>query len=252
MEKYEVRRNAVITNYHLLDEKQLKSSGLKNKNIEIIEYRYRFTDDEKERIREELKRGIKELEGKEEQEFISELEFYCQGFMTVCETNPKYPDLKIFQEDVLKNCKKTLRRLRDIVKFRIRLAPSFFVEGLEPKIDDWHRFQRECYVCAEKAIEPLESLVKLVEEKLKSQKKPPGRKKADPTNLIKQIAMSYFRYLHKIPTAYEDGTFMGIIRIAHEAVKLPSKDPSRAVRNVLRKLEKERQERGINKDKLLE
>ncbi|MBK5278531.1 MAG: hypothetical protein JJE09_06675 [Bacteroidia bacterium] len=62
-----------------------------------------------------------------------------------------------------------------------------------------------------------------------------GRKQADFDDFYRQIAEVYLLHIGK-PTTQKDGEFMNVMRIINKAVGIPSEDPSRGVRQALKKI----------------
>jgi hypothetical protein len=96
-------------------------------------------------------------------------------------------------------------------------------------------YNREIKFLAEKAVAPLKEFVETVEllNELLYQKHSEGRPNADADGLIKIAAMFYGRYIEK-PTGYEYGGFFASVQYLRECLNLPSRDPSRIIKKVLK------------------
>ncbi len=203
-----------------------------------VSYTYKFTEEEKRQIESELRSKDKIAV----QKFIGSLEEYCRSMRHILDGTSK-AELRILKEDILTCCKKTLRHLKNIEESRIILVPSRITTFMN--LED-SRFTREMETKARYVTSGLEDFIEALEKNLKAADRKRGRKSADYNGLIKHFAIEYYKYIRQIPTTYDSGPFTGIVRIALEALGLPSIDPSRKVRAALKKLAREREERGLS------
>jgi hypothetical protein len=58
----------------------------------------------------------------------------------------------------------------------------------------------------------------------------------DPYFITQSLAKDFYMPYFGKPTAYDDGSFMGVVRIVLEALNLPAEDPSRAVAQAIKNL----------------
>jgi hypothetical protein len=205
-------------------------------NQTLISYELRFTDEEKGSLSDALDK----YEQKEVGRFISHLEFYCQD-MNLMLNGPKRADLRTDLQVMVKNFKKTLHYLKRLERGKPLLSyTNTITELLENReavsknskyMEDSARLRG--LKLAWEAIGPLENLIQEIENRLEAEELTIGRPKADSLGFIKAVADIFNEHLGR-PTTYEDGPFAKVCRIVLEAVGLPAKDPSRAIRTALK------------------
>jgi hypothetical protein len=208
-------------------------------NQTIISYELRFTDEENRSLGDALDK----YERKEVERFISHLEFYCQDMNLILDS-PKKSDLKTDLQGMVNNFKKTLHYLKRLERGKPLLSYTDTMTELlekreavskDPKyMEDGVRLRG--LKLAWEAVGPLENLIHEIEGRLEAEEPTIGRPKADSLGFIRAVADIFTKYLGR-PTTYEDGPFVRVCRIALEALSLPAKDPSRAIRTALKNLQ---------------
>lgn len=200
----------------------------------------RFTEPEKDHLREVLKK----YDQTSVEEYIPCLEVQCRGFANVL-ANPKKHDHRKNKEDMLKNLKVTLRRLKSLSlgKSYIHLPYDILEIMDQDNLLEMGTFTREVQQAAQQAVGPIERLIKILEENLDSEKKEkPGRPTCDTTaGFVQIIAESFASYFEvNNITAHKSGPFASIVSVVFEALNsaigtnLPVEDPSRPIAKALK------------------
>jgi hypothetical protein len=190
---------------------------------------WRFTEQEKDRIREILKHEdpIDSIE-----HFISHLEFFCDGKKWL-QKNPPKADLRYTRERILSDCKATLDHLKQIGRGKVALwthdTLKDYGAGQETRVTD---YLLEEHRIALKAIGPLQKFIETLENHHRAEGKKRGRPSADADAFITKLAEIYAEHIGK-PSSYEDGPFFALVQTILEILKLPCEDPSRAIREAL-------------------
>jgi len=208
-------------------------------NQTLIDYELRFTDEEKRSLGDALNK----YEQKEVERFISHLEFYCQDVNRILD-RPKKSDLRADLQVMVNTFKKTLHYLKRLERGKPLLSYTHTMTELlknreavskDPKYME-DGVQLRGLKLAWEAVGPLENLIQEIGDRLEAEELTIGRPKADSLGFIKAVADIFSEYLER-PTTYEDGPFVKVCRIVLEAVGLPAKDPSRAIRTALKNLQ---------------
>ncbi|MDO8956991.1 MAG: hypothetical protein Q7W38_09140 [Deltaproteobacteria bacterium] len=240
---------------------KMKKVGHKRNNGRFV-YEWEFIEEDKKRLTDIIlssyslkkqfeityysfdRRGKKknshdcaDFKRREIKEFISHLEFLCDGAMRIKE-DPKDVDIRMTKSDVLKTCKKTLGYLKKIERGKISMWALKKTHPGDGRIPQDVKERGDQMVKeldgSWAAVGPLQKFINILEEGQKFDEKPSGHPPADSNDLIKNIAKIYLKHFGKKPTTYKDGPFVEIVSIALEAVELPFEDPSRGIAKALR------------------
>jgi len=191
---------------------------------------WRFTDEEKEAIRDILKNVKKPKDSIEP--FISHLRFFCEGKKWLLQS-PHQLDLRLTREKVLTDCLAALHHLKHIERGKVVLWTQDTLKDYGTgKGDIVADLLIEEMKSAWEAVGPLEKFIKLLENHHQAENKKRGRKKADSDAFIKKLAEIYTEHIGK-PSAYEDGPFFSLVQTVLEILGLPFKEPRRAIREAL-------------------
>ncbi len=199
---------------------------------ELNHYEWQFTEEEKKEIRRILKNKAPE---KNIKSFIHYLQGLCMLKKMLLEQS-KRKEIRSTREDILKDCRLALRRLRAVHR---GVTVTWYDETLDPfwnyqpdqqKIcpECGHPFttaggrREKCVQCepsppepekreesflvqqieaAGEVIQPLVKFIKVMEKYHKAENKGPGRKNADSDHFIEKIKNIYAEYIGK-PSSY--------------------------------------------------
>jgi hypothetical protein len=212
-----------------LDEKdQTKFIG---DELVIDQFRWVFTDGEKEDLKEEVSQYPEEAVTY----FLLRLETHCE-FVKWMKEAPTRQEHRETLEDMRKSFKKSLfylkqiagpdakmsiPRLRDIDGIGSYVVQPQWIVGLiatQASVEDaWAA--RKC----------LERLLKIIDY-WKEPKQKRGRPQDYTTKLAIATAQLYHHCFQEKPTTYYDGPFARIYRKLLDILELPSEDPSRAIK----------------------
>ncbi len=227
---------------------------------DLYRYEWKFTQDEKNEIRRILENKASPGDIKD---FIDLLQGLCATKKMLLEQPPR-SEVRLTREHILIDCKAVLGHMKQYpITWRDEtIDPLWGHQPEQKKIcpeckHEFKCFWREkCVQCDPKAeapvrkhedkfllkyiksawavVGPLEKFIKILEEYHKAENKIIGRKKADGDNFIKKIRDIYIEHIGK-PTTYETGAFFTIVKMILEALDLPSTDPSRAIKEALKR-----------------
>ena len=211
---------------------RIKSLGGKR---ETPFFEWRFTDGEKDQIHEILKTVIPKPKYRIEL-FMSDLEGLMMIKKILLEKSSK-SDLRAKREKILTDCRATLGHLKN------GLIGNDALWALN-SLKDYGSLDNDCDLLkfsdlledemfgAYEVIGPLQKFIETLERHHRAEKKKHGRPSADADAFIKMLADIYAEHIGD-PSAYEDGPFYALVQAILEIIKLPSKDPSRAIREAL-------------------
>lgn len=205
----------------------------KKRSIYSAWHEWRFTEDERDRFRNELfkRRGFKKTDV---EDLIKHLQAYC-WFMRDGLEDSKESEIRGLREYILSDCKKMFRHLENIWRGRVWLTP-FRLPNLEASPEQKEKDGKFMVQTLKKSRVPADSLldfIELVESDQSLRKRSVGRPKADRLGFIKKVAEIYHKHIGK-PSSYPYGPFYAVVSIALEAVGLPSENPIRGVKAALK------------------
>ncbi|MFH1124539.1 MAG: hypothetical protein ABIE47_06905 [Pseudomonadota bacterium] len=171
--------------------------------------------------------------------FIAHLDHYCEGKKSLLD-QPQKIDIREKREDVLKNSTHLLKVLKKIERGQIILwhdeTMDHFGAGSAGK-DSGGDFLCQIIQDAWDTVGPLQKFIKTLKSyHEQTETKQVGRKKADSDNFIQHLAAIYIEHIGKKPTTYKNGPFYSVVQLVLEKFKLPSDDPSRAIKAALTKI----------------
>lgn len=200
----------------------------------IISYEDRFTTEEKIAFHKALNKYEQPLVTK----FINWLEFHCQD-MT------RFLDRPTGSNHV-SDLNQAIRTLQHSAEYlsNMRMGKIYFSPGYKdlnelnhlrysPPEDKDNSPLLDLINKSNTAFQAVMDLIEFLKKEKEALKQNKGRSKADSSKFVYRIAEEYSRIFEK-PSFYEDGPFFSVVRIALEAVGLPSVDPSRTVRSALK------------------
>jgi hypothetical protein len=201
--------------------------------LQVEQFYYQFTEEEKERIFDELQR-YREKDGAIEQ-FIKMTERDCNWAIWMREAQSR-TDHRMILDDTIKNIKNSIYDLKRICRcdiyfpiqrdFEIGTEPCVNMETLISCIAQQGLVEESAY-----AVKHLNNVLKILE----SYKEAPGKRgapEAFQTKLVRQMAFN-FNMIFEKPTSYKGHPFFQVVCTIFEILDLPSEDPSRAVRKAL-------------------
>jgi hypothetical protein len=199
----------------------------------FVIYEWRMTDTEKKEIQLILRNQTSKENIKV---FISHLEFICDGKKHLLD-QPKKAQERLNRDRILTDCKAALGHIKQISAGRIALwhmdtlkgygtgsgVKSVSVDYLVEELEN-----------AWAVVGPLDKFVTTLERHHQSEEKAQGRKKADSDYFIKNLRDIYIEHIG-MPTIRENGPFFRLVQCVLEIFNLPFADPSRAIKNALKK-----------------
>lgn len=169
--------------------------------------------------------------------FIMEVENCCK-LMPWLKSHQDLADHRANLEKIERDLKATVRDLKDMCHKSFNLIPQTHMnDTIEPGIKEWQK-NIECSDTAYKAYGPLAKLLNIVQSAkkvLNAEKPSQGRPQADSQGLVTEMAKIYMQYIGK-PTGYENSSFVEVVKIALNVLKLPAEDPSRSVKRALQEI----------------
>jgi SNF2 family DNA or RNA helicase len=167
-----------------------------------------FTDDEKERLRIELK----DYNSASVEQFITVMKFISGQKASIL----KYPDHRGEKERMLKSFKDSLRYLESIKNDEKFMAYAETTIDDDTELRDLAILVREY---SEQAAPAMKQLIKMIDNYLIAIKRKKGRPKADSDRFIESIARVYAVNFEN-PTISKEGTFHNVVRIIFEALRI--------------------------------
>ena len=256
--------------------KKVKISETEIDDLTIEQFKFEFTEEEKEKILKEFEKwnpSFKDLLGYEPSEenltafqeqclqihkdllddFIFNLEMYADFFMQWIKDSPRVPNHIENTKDLIKNLRVTrgyLKNLRNMKTFvpRITTVGNMFEEKFRT---DWivsMYSAKKTVELAREAEKPIEHLLKILEYNLTCLMEIPrktGKPSADMNSgLVDRIAELLLTSLHVIPTGYSGegrgnrggGLFFRLVKTVFEILEIECEDPSRLIKSSLKKL----------------
>ena len=206
--------------------------------IDIEKYDLSFTEDERKLLREELR---KKYDSESVEHFIDTLETLCNIRNNIPNGEQiSYLRDKMNLDKMLNSFKNTLKFLKYLESGKL-LMPSpgtVIVDDVQEKLWEFYLFGQDISYIAEKSAKSLKQLIKMIEDSPIAAKRTQGRPRADDNRFVTSIVHIFYEIFQEIPTKYADGPFFETLRITFEAMGLPGKkDPSRAVRSALEKIQ---------------
>jgi len=206
---------------------------------DLISYEYQFAFEEVKI----LKTILKQFEPSDVKKFISLLEFYCRDMLHI-KDGPERTAHKDKLQYMLKTFKATLTSIKSLEKGYIGLSRLNSITDLHREResiskDSHYSSDRMAAMfsgakLSRKISTPLNSLIEIIENQLKDEKRGRGRPESYSKGFAGAILKIYIEYFKEKPTTYYDGTFTKIISFALGAAGLPATDPSSLIKQILK------------------
>lgn len=170
--------------------------------------------------------------------FIVEVENCCKA-MPYLKSKQDLADHRDNLKRIERDLKVTAKDLKTMCHKNFNLIPQVHINDTTgPGIKKyWHK-NAECSDTAYIAYGPVIKLLEMVQHaksSLDNRKPSQGRPRTDPQGLITEIARIFARHIDK-PTTYDNGPFVEVLRIVLDALNLPAKDPSRAIKKAIQEI----------------
>jgi len=195
-----------------------------------LDYKFSFTEDEEESLRDVLKNYDSDVV----EQFISVLGELCRKKISIIK-NPNISESYKEIGRMLRSFKRALPYLKDLTEFQK-------LHHFPKRVDDTSGAHYDSVLKvadnAGHAYFPLLSLVEIFEKAVKTDKRPRGRPEVDTDNFIYSVA-KLFTFCFEKPTTYEEGPFADVVRITLESMELPAEAPSRSITKAIKRLKKE-------------
>ncbi len=201
---------------------------------------FHFSDEQWDRLKKELDK----YEKADGQGFASNVNMFiievenCCKLMPWLKSHQGLADHRADLEKIERNLKATTRDLKAMCQKNFNLIPQTHMnDTIEPGIQAWQK-NTECSDTAYIAYGPLAKLLTIIQsakKALNAEKPSQGRPEADSQGLVTEMAKIFAKHIDK-PTTYENGAFVEVVQIILEALNLPTKDPSRAIRKAIKEI----------------
>jgi hypothetical protein len=215
-----------------------------------------FTDEQKEDLRIYLKEFDLDLIEK----FIHKGNGLLDEFYHVVAKQPDIKDYHYQMDKIINQVEKMKMNTQDLVNFHVPGNPDIPIfrnetvrtyESLVPQ--KWHlpkntkdrvKVQNESFFefsqVYKDALDARDSLAKLKSSLQSIRKKytreTRGRKKGDHRGICLNVGYLYFKTFNKMPTTTKTDTFIDILKVFLDALKLPCNDPTRLIRSSIPEL----------------
>ncbi len=202
---------------------------------------YHFTEKEKT----DLLFALKKFDQSKVEIFINKLAFICHQKISLREF-PTVEEIKSYVKPMLNSFRKTLKYLQYLEHGSLNPGTKTYfylydkVGGKESSTPQDHSGKNDLAMMAWNAAgiakDDLDLVISLVEDQIKNWTKKGGRPTAGNDNFCFSVAELYVECFNKTPTTNQDGPFFVIIKLSLEILGLPNADPSRMVRQAVKRL----------------
>lgn len=201
------------------------------KKMKISDYFdcYPFTHEQAYEIKNILER---KFDPKNVDEFIEDLRFCCEG--ATCLLNQS--DFKTYKND-WKSMMALLEKSAELLdQLRKSRGISYFATYSSLMDDKRGELGSECQELALITGDLLSILIRKIKQLDDSnEQRIKGRPNADNKGIIAEISNIWEIHFGKKPTKYRDGPFAEVVQLVLDGLRLPSKDPTRAINAALKK-----------------